>query len=203
MKPHFSIIGVVLVALTLQTSARAQEPAPAPKPGTEKPAPVPAPAPAAPQRIQTMVPLRVNVVISKYQNDKKLSSLPYSISVNSNNQRVSMRMGAQVPYATSTASEGKPVPGYSYRDVGVRIDAQASIHEPGIYRLDLTVEDTSISTSNQIQGAPSIAAVPIFKNFSAQNTVMLKDGQTTQLMTAADPITGETMRIDVTLTVAK
>ncbi len=32
---------------------------------------------------------------------------------------------------------------------------------------------------------------------------MLRDGQTTQLTTAADPITGEIMRVDVTLTVIK
>jgi hypothetical protein len=190
----------VLLSMTLGPAVFAQEPAPAPKPATDKPAAVPPPA-AQPRG--PVVPLKLNVVVSKYQNDKKLSSLPYSISVNSNNSRVSMRMGAQVPYATSNVSEGKPVPGYSYRDVGVRIDAQASVYEPGLYRVDLTVEDTSISTSSQVQGAPSISGVPIFKNFSAFNTVMLKDGQTTQLTTAADPISGETMRVDVTLTVAK
>ncbi len=32
---------------------------------------------------------------------------------------------------------------------------------------------------------------------------MLREGQTTQLTTAADPITGEIMRVDVTLTVVK
>jgi hypothetical protein len=94
--------------------------------------------------------------------------------------------------------------GISYRDVGVRIDAQATMQEPGVYRVDLTVEDTSISTSSQVQGAPAIGGVPIFKNFSiGNNTVLLKDGQTTQLTSAADPISGETMRVDVTLAVAK
>ena len=200
MTLHLYPLSLLLVAVTATLPVRAQEPAPAPKPTAEKPATTPQ---AAQQPRGPIVPLKLNVVVSKYMNDKKLSSLPYSISVNSNNNRVSMRMGAQVPYSTSTVSEGKPVPGYSYRDVGVRIDATASIYEPGIYRVDLTVEDTSISTSNQVQGAPSISGVPIFKNFSAFNTVMLKDGQTTQLTTAADPISGETMRVDVTLTVVK
>jgi hypothetical protein len=33
--------------------------------------------------------------------------------------------------------------------------------------------------------------------------VILKDGQTTHVTSAADPISGETMRVDVTLTVSK
>jgi hypothetical protein len=33
--------------------------------------------------------------------------------------------------------------------------------------------------------------------------MVLKDGQTTQLTTAADPISGDVMRVDVTLTVVK
>ena len=82
----------------------------------------------------TIVPLKLNVVVSRYQNDKKVSSLPYSISANATGnlrERVSMRTGAQVPYATTTASEGKPVPGYSYRDVGISLDAVISLHEAG------------------------------------------------------------------------
>ena len=41
----------------------------------EKPAPVPAKA-----AMQAM-PLKIQVVISRYQGDKKISSLPYSLSV--------------------------------------------------------------------------------------------------------------------------
>lgn len=187
MKLHFYGIALLLLVVTLQPAVRGQEPVPGPS--------------AQPS---LRPPIKLNVVVSRYQNDKKLSSLPYSISVSSNSTRASMRMGAQVPYPTAPASEGKPAPGYSYRDVGISIDAQVSIHEPGLYRVDLSVADTSIATGNQVQGAPAISGVPVFKNFSiGSNTVVLKDGQTTQLTSAADPISGETMRIDVTLTVAK
>ena len=201
MKPHLYAISLMLVALTLPFTLYAQDPAPVPKPA-EKPSPAPQPAMPSPPR-GPAVPLKLNVVISKYQNDKKLSSLPYSLSLNSNGNIIRLRMGAQVPYATSTVSEGKPVPGYSYRDVGVSIDASVGVSEPGVYRIDLTVEDTSISTSSQVQGAPSITGVPIFKTFRTSNAVMLRDGQTTQLTTAADPISGDTMRVDVTLNLVK
>jgi hypothetical protein len=145
------------------------------------------------------------VIVSKYQGDKKTSSLPYSLSLNSNNQRMSLRMGADVPYATGTASaDGKPAPAYAYRSVGLNIDAMASPQqEGGFYRLDISVGDSSIATNNQVQGAPTIGAVPIFRSFSVSNSVMLKDGQSTQLTSAADPVTGEILRVDVTLNVAK
>ncbi len=216
MKHHAFVIALAFTALALlpappvQAQAPPAPPLPAmpaqpapPKPAAEKAPPAPPADPAAPR---TIVPLKLNVVVSRYQNDKKVSSLPYSISaiVTGNlRERVSLRTGAQVPYATTTASEGKPVPGYSYRDVGISIDAIVTLYEAGTYRLDLTVDDTSISTANQVQGAPSIGGVPVFKSFRAQNSVLLKDGQTAQLMTAADPISGETMRIDVTLAVVK
>ena len=35
------------------------------------------------------VPLRLQVVISKYQGDKKISSLPYTLSLNSDRMRAS------------------------------------------------------------------------------------------------------------------
>jgi hypothetical protein len=75
--------------------------------------------------------------------------------------------------------------------------------EPGQFKMDISVADTTLSSSNQIQGAPTIPGVPIFRTFNTGGTVFLRDGQTTQLTTAADPITGETMRVDVTLTVVK
>ena len=216
MKHHAFAISLVFTALALlpvspvQAQAPPAPPTPAmpappaqPKQGAEKAPPAP---PADLVSPRTIVPLKLNVVVSRYQNDKKVSSLPYSISANATGnlrERVSMRTGAQVPYATTTASEGKPVPGYSYRDVGISIDAVISLHEAGTYRLELTVDDTSISTANQVQGAPSIGGVPVFRSFRAQNSLMLKDGQTAQVMAAADPISGDTMRVDVTLTVSK
>jgi Bacterial type II and III secretion system protein len=189
-----SSLRAVVTCLVLPLHAAAQEPA---KPATEKPSVAPAPPLTA--------PLKLNVIVSKYQGDKKTSSLPYSISLNSNSSQVRLRMGADVPYATgSVTADGKPAPAYAYRTVGLSIDATARPPETGgIYRVDISVSDSSIATNNQVQGAPMIGSVPIFRSFSVSNSVMLKDGQTTQLTSAADPVTGEILRVDVTLTVVK
>jgi Flp pilus assembly secretin CpaC len=114
-------------------------------------------------------------------------------------------MGADLPYSTVSNAEGKPhTQSYAYRTVGIGIDVTGQIMmEPGVYRMDISVSDTSVAMSNQIQGSPAVAGVPMFRNFSTNGSVVLRDGQTSQLTTAADPITGEIMRVDVTLSVVK
>ena len=194
MRNTFATLG--LIAALGGTPSLAQDPAPGAKAETAKPA-------AAPAR-SVYTPLRLQVTISRYQGEKKVSSLPYSLSIGIGGPPVRFRVGAQVPYATTAVNDGVKTPSYSYRDVGVGIDVGGqSLIESGLYKMDINVSDTSVSSSSQIQGAPAITGVPIFRNFSTGGTVMLRDGQTTQLTTAGDPITGEIMRVDVTLTVIK
>ena len=193
MRNTVATLGVIAV-LGVSPSLLAQDAAPAAKPEVAKPVPA--------QR--TFTPLRLQVTISRYQGDKKVSSLPYALSVGVNGPRVQFRVGAQVPYATTAVSDGVKTPSYSYRDVGVGIEVSGlAMVEPGVYTMNINVSDTSVSSSSQIQGAPTISGVPIFRNFDTGGTVVLRDGQTTQLTVAGDPITGETMRVDVMLTVVK
>jgi Flp pilus assembly secretin CpaC len=191
----FATLGIIAV-LGVPTGLLAQDPVPATKPEAAKPA-------AAPPR-SVYTPLRLQVTISRYQGNKKISSLPYSLSLGIGGPRVQFRVGAQVPYATTSVTDGVKTPSYSYRDVGVGIDVSGqALIEAGLYKMDINVSDSSVSSSSQIQGAPAITGVPIFRNFNTGGTVMLRDGQTTQLTAAGDPITGETLRVDVTLTVVK
>ena len=43
----------------------------------------------------------------------------------------------------------------------------------------------------------------MIRNFEAENTLVLRDGQTRQFTAAADRVTGEVVKVDVTLKVAK
>ena len=45
--------------------------------------------------------------------------------------------------------------------------------------------------------------MPAFRSFKSNFTVLLRDGQTTQYTSAVDPVSGEVMKIDVTLNVIK
>ena len=154
------------------------------------------------------VPLRVQLVISKYKADKKITSLPYTIST-AVGRNARLRIGADAPYS-STRTTAKPAPdglpappplSFSYRTVGTAIDCTPNASGDGRFRLDLTISHDSISYSGE--GTPSPQGAPVFPTFSATNTLVLKDGETGQLTVAADPITGDVIRVDVTLTVLK
>jgi hypothetical protein len=152
----------------------------------------------------------VRFVLTKYQGEKKLSSLPYDLSVNAlPGPRPSLgptrlRIGGEVPYRTaSKPADDKPAQtAYAFRTVGTSIDCSAVALPDGQFRLNVSVSDDSVFYADQ-KSTEGLSDVPRFRTFSVTNNLLLKDGQTTQMTAATDPITGEVMRVDVTLTVAK
>jgi hypothetical protein len=181
----------------------------------EKPAPPPARPPAGdqPRESSALVPLKVTVVLSRHKGDKRLSSLPYVLGVTANSAKpTTLRLGVQVPVTMTVfggpAGDGKSVPStsYSYRNVGTNIDCQANALPGGVFQLMLTVEDSSIHldpAQKPEAATPTKSDVPSFRSFNSSFTILLKDGQTTQHTSATDPVSGEVMRIDVTLNVMK
>ena len=72
---------------------------------------------------------------------------------------------------------------------------------PRRYLLSMTVDDSSVYPDEPPASAPKNG--PSFRQFRATNTMILKNGETGQFTTATDKVTGETVKIDVTLTVMK
>jgi hypothetical protein len=167
----------------------------------------PAAPPAKPAQ-STVTPLKVTVLVSRFQGEKKLSSLPYTLSVNAGS-RATLRMGAKVPVMMITsANVPKDVPQVGpvqYQDVGTDIDCMVwTAQDDGRYRLEITISDTSVygdgpaATDNKpAPGNPS------FRSFRATDSMLLRDGQTAQFTTATDKVSGEIVKVDVTLTVVK
>lgn len=157
---------------------------------------------------KVVTPLRVQVVVSKYQGEKKISSLPYTLTVNASDprtasNRASLRMGAQVPIVTTTrtsATDATPMNSVSYKDVGTSVDCTATLLDESRFKLEITIEDSSVES---VPGAASNVNHPAFRSFRSNNTLLLKDGQTSQFTTATDKVSGEVVKVDVTLTVVK
>ena len=159
-----------------------------------------------------ITPLDLEVVISRYQGDKKTSSLPYSFAVNASIEleKTSLRMGANVPVPSTSftpvqSGDGKPGPNplisYNYQDIGTNIDCSARPLGDGRFVVSITVSERSVVQGANVSGA--VAGAPVIRNFSASNSLVLRDGQTRQFTAAADRITGEVVKVDVTLKVAK
>jgi hypothetical protein len=156
--------------------------------------------PAAAQMVS--VPLRVTVVISRLQGEKKVSNLPFTLTLNTG-ERTSLRMGADVPVPQATMKENTVLSSYSYRPVGTNIDCSAApMLDDGRVRLSLTVSDSQVSIEDR-PDAGSMRGLPRFQNFTSTATLLLRDGQTMQYTAATDKVTGEVVRVEVALNVVK
>jgi hypothetical protein len=200
-----SAAGIILISVSCFWPAMAQEPAPASAPGNQ---------PASARKLPPPVPLKVTVVLSRFQGEKRVSSMPYVIGVMASGwgagPKTTLRMGVDVPVTVTVfGGDGKTTPAssYNYRPVGTNIDCGATFDEanPGIFQLTMTVSDSSIGldTSKKTSAQGVAPDIPSFRNFNSSFTALLRDGQTTQYTSATDPVTGELMKIDVTLNVMK
>lgn len=153
------------------------------------------------------VQVELELVVSRYQGDKKVSSLPYFLAVNANGE-ASLRMGANVPVPTSVWAPGNVGPvapiAFNYQNVGTDIDATVRPRGEGRFTVRVKVEERSVvqpPTGSTING--TVSGAPVIRTFAAQNELVLRDGQTRQFTAAADRVSGEVVKVDVTLKVAK
>ena len=162
-----------------------------------------------PGATKTLTPLKVQFVVSRFQADKKISSLPYTLAVLSGGRQTNMRMGISVPVlqtvfgsATKTENASVPMSSYSYKNVGTNIDCSASDAGGGLFSLVITLEDSSIHDTPD-RSARLARDVPVFRTFNSTFSVLLRDGQTTQYASVTDPLSGEVIKVDVTLNIMK
>jgi hypothetical protein len=182
--------GVFVVAMAVALGA--QETTPAQEKTPEKQA-------ASPSR-PALVPLKIQLVLSRYQGEKKISSVPYAFAVLANAGSTRLRMGSQIPLPIAGG-------GTNYKDVGTNIDAIANTAPDNYYRVDLTVTDSSVYFPDRSDPAPpsgtSATGAPAFRTFTSNFSVLLRDGQSGQHVSATDQVTGQVLKLDTTLNVVK
>lgn len=174
--------------------------------------------------LPTVVPVKVDVVISRFVGDKKISSLPFVLPVNANERAAegypltaaSLRMGVDIPLGMETRTTG---PGggstassvtttsstyQTFRNVGTSIDCTAETQDDGHIKLMISIQDSSIYTADP-EGKPVVrTADPMaYRVFTSKNTLYLKSGQKLDYTMAGDKISGEVVKIEVTATIAK
>jgi hypothetical protein len=120
-----------------------------------------------------------------------------------------VRMGTRVPVPTTKQPtvDGKSaadIPGFltsptsfTYQDIGTNIDCSAFVNDDGRFELTISIEDSSIREEKRNE-------LPLIRMLRLSNqVVVLRDGQSTQFTAATDRISGEVVRVDVTLNVVK
>jgi hypothetical protein len=152
--------------------------------------------------------MRFLLVFTEYDGEKKVSSIPYTLVMHSNapGRSAALRMGIRVPIETSPNQT-------TYMDVGTNLDGHADKTEDGRFQVNLSVEKSSLywapsdsksSTGNASDpSAEHVGKQPVIQQFRAEINVLIKDGQTLEPMVATDPISGHTLKLDLTLNVIK
>jgi hypothetical protein len=155
------------------------------------------------------VPLKISLLLSRYQGEKKISSVPFVLWVTADYpESTRLRMGNQVPVTSIIFAGKEQQSSYTYKDVGTNIDCTASSQAEGYFRLNLTIADSSVYFPDRTdptlakEGSAPIGA-PAFRSFTSSFYILVRDGQTVQYTSATDQVSGQVLKIDATLNVQK
>ena len=140
------------------------------------------------------VPLRVEVTISRHQEDEPAGSRPYVLTLvaeRERGRRSVVHVDARLPESPDLP------PGLHHLNVGTTITCSARILSAGRYLVSVEIEESSLDRRS-VDAAPVSA---VFLSFTSENALVLRDGQSQRYAAAVDRVTGETVRVDVTLNV--
>jgi hypothetical protein len=167
-----------------------------------------------PAKPSPAIELKIDLVISRTQGEKKISSLPFTLFAASNEQgprtivSASVRMGVDVPVGSTTSTrEGTPAATTTrpeYRQIGTQIDCTATRMADGRYSVALRIHDSAIFSPASAQPDQVLKLDPAaFKTFTINNTRIVTLGRLEEFGRAADPITGEIVRVEGMVSVVK
>ena len=155
-------------------------------------------------------PLKVQIVFTEFDGDKKVKSMPYTTVFTADPGRgqdfAKLRIGSRVPLYTG--KEG----GLQYIDVGTNLDCRADRFEDGKFGLRLSLERSWVQGDVLVPVDRSIAQPggtsgefkePVIGQYKTDVYVMVRDGQTVESTVATDPLTGRVLKIELTLTLLK
>lgn len=158
--------------------------------------------------------VRIDFLLTEYNGQQKISSLPYTISTEAvsdtrpGNTNTSIRMGVRVPVVESVDSQGRASQ-FSYQEMGTDIDCRAKDRGDGSYDLDLSISRTSVypeganATQAETQALGPVGTHPVFRTFRTNFLLRMRDGETSEGTSATDPFNGHMLKVTITLHVVK
>jgi len=160
--------------------------------------------PKTEERSKPEVQIKVQLVFSEYDGDKKISSMPYVFGALANERGIdgtSVRTGVRIPIEIDGKDQKT-----TYMDVGSNIDCRIRIEEEGRYAVNLTFDRSALYPNKSPEGERLVSepnGQPLIRQFRTNEILLLKDGQTTEAVLSTDPLNGHTMRVSVTINVQK
>jgi len=156
------------------------------------------------------VPVKVQIVFTEFDGDKKVKSLPYTtlIGVDHGPELAKLRVGTRIPVYVG----GSPG-GMQYLDVGTSVDCRAHRINDVSFGVQLIFEHSWVDGDIPVafeKSAPQASGPgltqfnePVIRQFKAELNLIMRDGQTVESTIGTDPSTGRVSKIEVTVIVLK
>lgn len=162
--------------------------------------------PKSEEKVKPSVPIKVQILFTEFDGDKKISSMPYSFVVIADEKvggyySTTLRTGVRVPIELDSKEQK-----ITYLDIGSNIDCGIRAEEDGRFHLYLTFDRSALYPNKSAEGERLVAnpgGQPLVRQFRASENLILKDGQTSESLLSTDPHSGHTLRVSVTINVQK
>lgn len=155
----------------------------------------------AEEHVKVSVPVKVQIIFTEFDGDKKISSMPYTFAATTG-EGTSIRNGVRIPIEVDGKDQKT-----TYLDLGSNIDCRVGAEEDGHFHLSLIFERSSIHQGSAA-GEEKLEVSrpngqPLIRTFRTNENMILKDGQTLESVLSTDPLNGHTLRVSVTINVQK
>lgn len=162
--------------------------------------------PKAEEHLKVSTPIKVQIVFTEFDGDKKVSSMPYAFTVITDekmggNYSTRLRTGIRVPIETDGKDQKT-----TYMDIGTNIDCGIKSEDDGRFHLYLIFDRSALYPNKSTEGERLVAnpgGQPVVRQFRTDENLILKEGQTAENLLSTDPMNGHTLRVSVTINVQK
>jgi hypothetical protein len=152
------------------------------------------------------IPVKVQIVFTEYDGEKKISSMPYIFMTVADERlggyyTTSLRTGVRIPVEVDGKDQKT-----TYMDVGSNIDCGVRSEEEGRFHVYLIFDRSALYPNKSAEGERLVAqpnGQPLVRQFRTSESLILKDGQTSENILSTDPLNGHTMRVSVTINVQR
>jgi hypothetical protein len=158
------------------------------------------------EKAKPSIPIRVQIVFTEFDGDKKISSMPYTFMTIADERMsgfysTSVRTGVRVPVETGNKDQQT-----TYMDIGSNIDCGIRSEEDGRFHIYLIFDRSALYPNKSSEGERMVASPngqPLIRQFRTSDNLILKDGQTSENIMSTDPLNGHTLRVSITINVQK
>jgi hypothetical protein len=162
--------------------------------------------PKTEERAKSSVPVKVQVLLTEYDGDKKVSSLPYTFMTIADDKfggpySASLRTGVRIPIEVDGKDQKT-----TYLDIGFNVDCGIRSEDDGRFRVNLNFDRSGLYPNKSPEGERLVNepnGLPLVRQFRTSENLILKDGQTSDNILSTDPLNGHVIRVSVTINVQK